>query len=852
MKANLTRLLAIALALCLLVPVIPVKAALAPKLNASAKTMVITQTSSKSYTLTISNMPAKGTAVWTSSNTAAATISKSKTDAKKAVVTAKKAGTTTITCTIKEGTKTVKTLTCKLTVSVPAMGVRISNATIDTAKYNGQVIPLNGKYDFNRSLTGLPTKWASSDKSYWFTENPEIATVNSAGIVSPVKAGTTNLIICAGKNKTEAMDNYKNGTKYDKLGIKIEAPTLTYTWKLVGSKQLDLYFSEEISTPTVLASENLLGNNLTLSPRTINSEVSSDLGAINAYFSPDKKTLSIKTEKPFLGTYELRLTSGILSSSGIPMTPSTVNLVLSDSKKPTYAGTTLDDSGMIAQIKFSEAIDISQLIPKNPRMNNSTIYDYALTDKNSYKLSADQQVLSIDLSSLSSYGETNATYAVDLYGIKDLAGNPSEPYPVTVTLYVDTTPKPQAVCQNLYRNGNSVIAVFNKSIQIPGYAIIQGTYVYGTVNSDNRKEVIYSLSDTGLTSLTGTNKVTLTGYSSFNAIQSNKQPEHSRSINFSVSLNGPKVTERKLSTVSSNGLPQTVLTLTYDRDVSVLLSTGQLTVSSNVEDIIGAAGQYSYTASSDKKVVTITFTSGTFLDAGLYTVAIPSGFVKDSYENVNSTASIQVPKTAGSSNVMPGPSSIVVDAADLSIIYITFANAVDITSAQSKSNYSISGLTISDITVIANTPGSPAVVQIVLSGNSTVLEDIPYPVRISGIKGYKNTYTTMKPYSEMVNLSHSRTMNLVSVTASDEEDKIVMLLDNAVAGSSTINYSFTQNNRIIYANNTSIMGSTITFTFDKGTLTKGAMITMSPNGNNNIMDINSNRYLNLSRSITVQ
>ena len=148
MKKRLCLFMSLCLVFMLLLPIGPVKAATAYKLNAATRTL---NGVGKKCTLKLT-APKKSTATWKSSNSKIASVTK------KGVVTAKKKGTVTITCTVKNGTVTKK-LTCKVTVKVPAKAIEFTNAVINS-EYDAHVIELGTTYDFACKRMSSSTKSA--------------------------------------------------------------------------------------------------------------------------------------------------------------------------------------------------------------------------------------------------------------------------------------------------------------------------------------------------------------------------------------------------------------------------------------------------------------------------------------------------------------------------------------------------------------------------------------------------------------------------------------------------------------------------------------------------------------------
>ena len=148
----------------------------------------------ETYQLDIKDKVAGSKYKWSSSNTKVARVSS------KGVVTSVGKGTANIKCKITYPSNKTKTLTCKVTVIIPATKLEINNAT----EVNGAHILLVGdSFNFNRDIT--PSN--SSDKTYWSIgggdeECIEI-TNTSSGIVKAKKPGKVILKATAARTATE-------------------------------------------------------------------------------------------------------------------------------------------------------------------------------------------------------------------------------------------------------------------------------------------------------------------------------------------------------------------------------------------------------------------------------------------------------------------------------------------------------------------------------------------------------------------------------------------------------------------------------------------------------------------------
>ena len=141
----------------------------------SSETGTLNVGDTKTLTATVSPSNASDKAIiWSSSNTAIATVSTS------GLVTAKAPGTVTITATANDGSG-VKA-TCSITVKQPVMSIQLSSVSEllnvgDTKALSATVSPSN-----------------ASDKAItWSSSNTSIATVSASGLVTAVATGTAKI-----------------------------------------------------------------------------------------------------------------------------------------------------------------------------------------------------------------------------------------------------------------------------------------------------------------------------------------------------------------------------------------------------------------------------------------------------------------------------------------------------------------------------------------------------------------------------------------------------------------------------------------------------------------------------------
>ena len=140
------------------------------KLNVKKKSLV----KDSRFTLVLYNLNESYKVNFKSSDSDIASVDK------EGVVTANKVGDATITVTVKNGSKTVDTLTCDITVGVPAINIRF-NIKSSTTLAVGKSILLETLLNPNSTV----------EEPVFSSTNPNVATVSSNGRISAKSAGTT-------------------------------------------------------------------------------------------------------------------------------------------------------------------------------------------------------------------------------------------------------------------------------------------------------------------------------------------------------------------------------------------------------------------------------------------------------------------------------------------------------------------------------------------------------------------------------------------------------------------------------------------------------------------------------------
>lgn len=181
MKKRITLFLAIVLCVtsCFAYPQASAQAAKKkkPKLNVKKLNLTV----GNDFKIRVYNLKKKQKISYSTSNADVVTIKSKKKNQKRVVVTAVSVGSATITGTIKKGKKVVRTLKCKVRVTPNAVGIKFLKRRVklhvDQRKALGLIIKPN----------------TSLERPVFESDNPDVATVNSRGVVTAVSPGTVKI-----------------------------------------------------------------------------------------------------------------------------------------------------------------------------------------------------------------------------------------------------------------------------------------------------------------------------------------------------------------------------------------------------------------------------------------------------------------------------------------------------------------------------------------------------------------------------------------------------------------------------------------------------------------------------------
>lgn len=605
-------------------------AAAAPKFNVTKKEIT---GKNKTYKLTIKNKPKKAKYKWTTSNKKVATV-------KNGTVTSKTKGTAAIKCKITYSNKKSKTLSCKVTVTVPATEIHISN--IKSGENGTHCIQIGKSYDFNKTFT--PSD--SSYKAYWTvttvkeegdTSVEPAASVDDKGVVTGLRTGKTVILkVTAAKNKEAA----KTSKIDDSIILSIVGKSSSVSSVAGTTNAIQIQFEEAIDSKTVIESGNIL-KNISLSMMQDNEDKWAQApGKLTAQLSPDKKTLTITPANILGGRYKLTVPPSVLTVSGLPVERYSEELNFENNDSPYITEIDNDSSGYIANIHFSKPVNTNRMKISSVSAVGSVLDKLTvniLSAPGNYVLSQDKRTLSINLSAVSA-GDKNKTYLVAFTGIVDMDGNPPKEEPLIATLRIDTQTRPQAKVLTVERTALDEITVtFDSSIEKAGYLLIAGTMYTGTINSTNDKIVSYKLTQSGV-NLSGMQSISIIGFSGYHV--AGAYGNETRTVDLSYTKEPPKCIDYKYSSGQSGNN----LYLTFDRNVKVQSTGGMLMA--NITDASGNVypKTVKYLAvSQNATTVSITLLSDSLTIKGNYELHIPAGMVTDYSGNPCEMINISIP-----------------------------------------------------------------------------------------------------------------------------------------------------------------------------------------------------------------
>ncbi|NLC18549.1 MAG: hypothetical protein GX757_04900, partial [Clostridiales bacterium] len=164
-------------------------------------------------------------------------------------------------------------------------------------------------------------------------------------------------------------------------------------------------------------------------------------------------------------------------------------------------------------------------------------------------------------------------------------------------------------------------------------------------------------------------------------------------------------------------------------------------------------------------------------------------------------------------NKLAEPYSIYQSNVNNSIIYIEFADRLDVASALDADNYRISTGEIEEVKLIRNNLDGATIQIKMVKGSITA--NGKYNIRISGIKGFNGSYTEMDEYTGELNLVENTDPQLKSVIYDPVlKDTIKLVFTENIQG--YINVSLQERyTGYSIGNSTTVAGDTVTIKMDR-------------------------------------
>ncbi len=782
---------------------------------------------------------------WSSSNTKVARVSS------KGVVTSVGKGSANIKCKITYPNKKTKTLTCKVTVIIPATKLKINNAKEENGAH---ILQVGETYNFNRDI--FPAN--SSDKTYWSLGRSDKdciqITNSSSGIVKAVAPGKAILIATAARTATE--EDAAKSIVNDAIIIEVVAPSATVgSANITGSTEIKVVFDSPIDEKTVIGQNDVLLDSIGISlKKNIKGVIAADPGKLTAKLSADKKTLTITAANNFEGEYGINFTNKIKTTDGVAIDEYYKQLSYVDDVPPDVAEIQLDDSGMIAKIVFTEAIDFTGfqvtgggLLPGSSNVPADRVTTSILNNKNNYIPSEDKRSLSINLSNIA-YTDFNKILTVTISGIKDMSGNIPKNYTIPVYLRTDNTPKPQARLLTIVRTGyNTLTATFDRSIEFAGYgSITNGSILTGVVDTRNPRQAHYTMLDSDAQK-TGSQTISLSGWQGYNVDpkDTTSYQTHTRTVNFDVDKSSPY-------RVSYDFDPETsVLTLVYNKEVTLTNSTGIFNATLvTVTDEIRPNNSITYTAmtSDDPKVIKLKIGNMTLL--GNYTFTLDQFFVRDNFRNYAIASSITLNNSTGVDLELPGPYLVAQSSTNPSQIFLEFANMLDVSSAQDVRNYSIPGVTIINARLEKNTKNEGATVVLTVADGSIDIT-LDRPLVINGVTSYSGVYGPIVDHTVTVHLKDNKKPYFIEPAVFDKNkmNEIRLTFSEEIEGSMTVRVTQLGSYNYEIGNTVTVSGTNVIISLnsipDRNSYLRIEIIS------NNIVDLSGNQSAPMNSQLGV-
>lgn len=792
MKRKRSKFIAFFLVVCMAVPMFT---GLAGILQARAASASLNATSKKVYLgttfqLALENVDMKTvkSVTWKMNRSSIAKIDKN------GLVTPVAVGTTTARCIIKYNNGTEGELKCKIVVRkrVQATEVKFTNITPDDG--NAKSMYVGTTFTVKKTVTPSNT----TDSVFYSSDDESVATISTKGVITAKKAGVTLIEVRYGLSKTDSLAaSNKAVAKFYLHVIPKPLPTPTPTpsptptlapippsvtsAKMVGSQELQIVFSQPVRKSSVINDNKLVSNAVIVGK----DEKATDYGTLTATLSQDAKTLTIRGTGSFNGVYSVVVSGKVLTELGIPFEKYADIMSLKDTTGPVYQGTTVGYNGLVSNINFDEALDISNMTVEGVSGTTDAILSSYLRETSSYVLSSDKRTLSIDLTGYTM--EKNLMVTVMLKGIKDSAGNTTSRQIQSVYVRTDTSAKPLASIVKVERVSRTEIeATFSAEISSGGLAQFGSYTSYGVPDTENPKVVRYEI-PSAYQSITGYQVVNFQAWYNYNA-NSTTTASDSRPVNFTLDTTPPQLVDQVMTNAVLDGRTVCKLVLTYDKEIRIATTTQQITarVRSTNGDI-SSVSPVSTTATVENTMVTYIFDDPSMLESGQFTLTLPAGMVADKLENYSKTMNITLNKNGTSSvDELPAPIAAVQDVNDRNKVIVTFSNKIDMATAEMVQNYYIiygmSSRTNPVAASVVENNDRGATVELEFSpGAFSGNYDASYELFVSGIKGFGGSFNAISGAS-LVFVAVENTPPRVAANSTISYGTITMTMSEEVQG----------------------------------------------------------------------
>jgi trimeric autotransporter adhesin len=578
----------------------------------------------------------------------------------------------------------------------------------------------------------------------------------------------------------------------------------------INGSQLVVKFNKAVLASDVISAGAPV--NVIVTQETVDGVTATNPGTLTAELSEDGKSLTLTSAagSEFKGTYTVEVVKNTIKTvqDGSFVAAFEGTAVAKDTTRPTYKGLTYNAAGDKAYLEFSEPVvidgDLSLTSVRRAdgvALNSATTVGFTAADFGPH--ATKRNVVEVSLTDIDA-ADANKAINVNFVGLKDGAGNLVTPNPVSVTLTKDTAVKAQASITSVKRTSVNTLEVsFDKEIKTAPTAVTIGGVPSGAITATNDSKVyevaLNAAATPNQTTLTGLQNVTVTGWDAYNTAGAVSSPV-TKIVDFTIERVAPTITSTSLTKIG--GVDYLLVNLSEEVAIADLAAgtftgtvskpNGDLDVIPTVNFAAPTAHNVSLTATKAKTVkinlATLTTAGPTpyTFAPGTYNLEISAGVAQDSFGNLT-------PKKAASFTVststlkLAAPTSVVSKVNAPSTVVVTFADKVDVATAQTASNYSIEGATVTGARVVSNTALNGATVELTIAADSINHEGVRQ-VTVKNVKGYADSFATMNDFSDILSFDENVAPKLASSTAVKltATNKIVVDFDeNLVDGAGT-------------------------------------------------------------------